>query len=140
MGVEGFQGALPTLAVPQVVHAAPTSAPMRGGRKVKGGGKSRTNKDHRSLKRTIHKGRWDDICADELRVEHIGAVLMSKTEVDPDKPGLGQFYCVPCSRYYISQKALDDHNSTSKHRRRLKMLTTEKPYSHEEANAAAGRG
>jgi len=107
---------------------------------VKGGGKSRTNKDHRSLKRTIHKGRWDDICADELREERISAVLAIKTEVDPDKPGLGQFYCVACSRYCISDKALQAHNATPKHRRRLKMLRTERPYSHKEANAAAGRG
>mmetsp|Transcript_13179 Transcript_13179/g.28048 ORF Transcript_13179/g.28048 Transcript_13179/m.28048 type:complete len:131 (+) Transcript_13179:295-687(+) len=113
---------------------------MRGGRKVSGGGKASTNKDHRTLKRTIYKGRWDDICAEQLLPENVEAVLAKQTAVDPDKPGLGQFYCIACSRYYISAKALQEHSATTKHRRRLKMLTTEKPYSHKEANAAAGRG
>ena len=37
-------------------------------------------------------------------------------------------------------KALRDHEATKKHKRRLKTLTTETPYSHAEANAGAGRG
>ena len=67
-------------------------------------------------------------------------VIAEKTQLDADKPGLGQFYCVACTRYCISQRALDDHQSTSKHKRRLKMLLTETPYSHAEATAAAGKG
>ena len=117
------------------------------GRKVKGGGKTRTNRDHRmACKRGIVKGRWDDIVAAELNPEAtIGGraqavVVKEKTALDPDKPGLGQFYCVACCRYLISQHALDDHCRQSKHKRRLKMLLTETPYSHAEANAGAGRG
>jgi bud site selection protein 20 len=67
-------------------------------------------------------------------------VLAEKTQLDPDKPGLGQYYCVACARYCINQQALDDHSATAKHRRRMRMLTTEPAYSHQEANAAAGRG
>ena len=118
------------------------------GRKVSGGGKSRTNKDHRmASRRGIVKGRWDDIVASQLRpeVETINgrtqaAVVKEKTDLDPDKPGLGQFYCIACARYCINQKALDDHRKCSKHKRREKMLLTETPYSHAEANAGAGRG
>ena len=66
--------------------------------------------------------------------------LGEKTEVDPDKPGLGQFYCVACARYMINQAAFDDHTRQTKHKRRLKMLKTTKPYSHAEASAGAGRG
>ena len=117
------------------------------GRKVKGGGKARTNKDHRmDSRRGVVKGRWDDIVAHELRPDATiegrpqPEVIREKTALDPDKPGLGQFYCVSCCRYLITQRALDDHNRTSKHKRRLKMLLTETPYSHAEANAAAGRG
>ena len=114
----------------------------RGGRKVGGGGKSRTNKDHRGLglKKRIDKNRWDDICAEELSPLRVGAMHSAETQLDTDKPGLGQFYCVSCARYYISAAALAEHSATKKHRRRLKMLTTEKPYSHAEANIAAGRG
>ena len=60
-------------------------------------------------------------------------VIKEKTALDPDRPGLGQFYCIACCRYCISQRALDDHERTSKHKRRLKMLLTETPYSHAEA-------
>ena len=117
------------------------------GRKVKGGGKSRTNRDHRRVsQRGIVKGRWDDICAAELQPGAIiqgrpqADVVAEKTVLDPDKPGLGQYYCVACARYCISAKALEDHQRSVKHKRRLKMLLTEKPYSHAEAAAAAGKG
>lgn len=111
------------------------------GRKVKGGGKSRVNKDHRmAAPRRIHKYRYDDICAAELRDGNYEAVLAKKTVPDIDKPGAGQFYCVSCARYYVNEAALTAHNTSAKHRRRLKELTTKTPYSHEEANAAAGRG
>ena len=74
-----------------------TGAP---GRKAHGGGKGRKNKDHRlhCLQRTIHKNRWDDICATELKVENYDKVVAEKTKLDPDLPGLGQYYCVACRR------------------------------------------
>ena len=72
-----------------------TGAP---GRKAHGGGKGRKNKDHRlhCLQRTIHKNRWDDICATELKEENYERVVAEKTKLDPDLPGLGQYYCVAC--------------------------------------------
>merc|ERR1711918_178886 len=79
-------------------------------------------------RRGIVKGRWDDIVAAELRTDAVingrpqTEVIKEKKALDPDKPGLGQFYCVSCCRYCISQRALDDHERTSKHKRRLKML------------------
>merc|ERR1712195_121851 len=68
------------------------------GRKAHGGGKGRKNKDHRlhCLQRTIHKHRWDDICATELKEENYERVVADKTKLDPDLPGLGQYYCVAC--------------------------------------------
>jgi hypothetical protein len=94
--------------------------------------------------------RWDDIVQAELgnNLKEDGTingrpsadVVKEKTALDPDKPGLGQYYCVACCRYCISAKALEDHQSQKKHKRRLKTLLTEKPYSHAEANAAAGKG
>lgn len=69
------------------------------GRKVKGGGKSRTNKDHRGLglKHRVNKGRWDDVCARELIPSVVHKVLAEKTKPDPDLPGLGQHYCIACA-------------------------------------------
>jgi hypothetical protein len=68
------------------------------------------------------------------------AVVKEKLMLDPDKPGLAQFYCVSCCRYMINQKAFDAHCKEKKHKRRLKMLLTTTPYGHAEANAGAGRG
>ena len=117
------------------------------GRKVKGGHKNRTNRDHRRVsQRGIVKGRWDDIVAAELQPGTMiqgrpqEDVVAEKKALDPDKPGLGQHFCVACARYCISAAALEQHERSAKHRRRLKMLLTETPYSHAEANAAAGRG
>ena len=134
------------------------------GRKAHGGGKGRKNKDHRlhCLQRTIHKHRWDDICATELKEENYERVVADKTKLDPDLPGLGQHYCVACrsalypalcacasttnthvrsarSRYYVNEKALEEHLGTAKHKRRENKLKKEKIYDAAEANAAAGR-
>lgn len=105
---------------------------------------------HTLSSRLLSYRRWDDIIQAELgnNLKEDGTiqgrpaadVVKEKTALDPDKPGLGQYYCVACARYCISAKALADHQSQKKHKRRLKTLLTEKPYSHAEANAAAGRG
>ena len=108
------------------------------------------NLTHTLSSRLLSYRRWDDIIQAELgnNLKEDGTiqgrpaadVVKDKTALDPDKPGLGQYYCVACARYCISAKALADHQSQKKHKRRLKTLLTEKPYSHAEANAAAGRG
>merc|ERR1711865_507127 len=125
---------------------SPTRASSMGtgapGRKAHGGGKGRKNKDHRlhCLQRTIHKNRWDDICATDLKVENYDNVVAEKTKLDPDLPGLGQYYCVACRRVFVNEKALGEHLGTSKHKRRENKLKKEKIYDAAEANAAAGRG
>lgn len=57
----------------------------------------------------------------------------------PNCPGGGEFPCVHCSRHFISRPALEVHLKTKVHKRRLKELK-DKPYSQEEADAAAGLG
>lgn len=59
--------------------------------------------------------------------------------VDLDKPGFAQFYCVHCAKYFIDDTAMQAHFRTKVHKRRLKALETE-PYSIEESERAAGRG
>ncbi|XP_044735071.1 zinc finger protein 593 homolog [Chrysoperla carnea] len=60
-------------------------------------------------------------------------------EVDLDKPGAAQFYCVHCAKYFINNRALEDHFRTKVHKRRLKALELE-PYSIEDSERAAGLG
>jgi len=43
------------------------------------------------------------------------------------------------SRYFTTDKVLDDHVKSKVHKKRVK-LAAEKPYSQAEANAAAGMG
>jgi bud site selection protein 20 len=56
---------------------------------------------------------------------------------DETLPGMGQYYCMACARYFINRSVLSDHCKTTAHKRQLK-LTLEKPYSIREAEAAAG--
>eukprot|EP00128_Syssomonas_multiformis_P017962 Colp12_sorted_trinity150504_noHs@13138 len=60
--------------------------------------------------------------------------------VDPELPGLGQHYCISCAKYFIDRAALDTHNESRPHKRRLKTLASEGAYSQAEADAAAGMG
>ncbi|KAJ8953072.1 hypothetical protein NQ318_013414 [Aromia moschata] len=60
-------------------------------------------------------------------------------DVDLDKPGGAQFYCLHCARYFINNTALQDHFKTKVHKRRLKALELE-PYTIEESERAAGFG
>ena len=59
-------------------------------------------------------------------------------EVDFDKAGLGQFYCVHCAKDFINPRAFQDHVKGKPHKRRLHALKTD-PYTAEEANRAAGK-
>lgn len=38
--------------------------------------------------------------------------------IDEDLPGLGQFYCIPCSRYFKDNPTLQEHMQSSKHKRK----------------------
>ncbi|CAH4033848.1 unnamed protein product [Pieris brassicae] len=60
-------------------------------------------------------------------------------DVDLDLPGAAQHYCLHCARYFIDDKALQEHFKTKVHKRRLKALELE-PYSIEESERAAGLG
>ena len=64
-------------------------------------------------------------------------VKLLNQEMDEYKPGLGQFYCVVCARYFISYKALEAHLKTKEHKKRVKTCS-EIPYSQAEADMAAG--
>lgn len=76
----------------------------------------------------IHEDLADPLKAEALRTDQ---------PVDFDLPGMGQYYCVECARYFIDGSVLIKHAKTKLHKNRLKELK-EKPYSQAEAEAAAG--
>ncbi len=58
--------------------------------------------------------------------------------VSEDLPGLGQFYCITCARHFITDQAKQVHLKTKEHKKRFKVIRTEKVYTHEEAERAGG--
>lgn len=61
-------------------------------------------------------------------------------ELDDDLPAMGQHYCVPCGRYFISSEALDTHMRTKAHKKRCKELAGPAPHSQADADWAGGMG
>ncbi|KAI8084559.1 uncharacterized protein BX664DRAFT_337259 [Halteromyces radiatus] len=87
--------------------------------------------------RTRNYTRDLDQIHDDIKPEN--AIKLKNQEIDTDKPGLGQHYCVECARHFINQDALDIHYRGKTHKRRVKKLQ-EEPYTQAEADAAAGLG
>ncbi|KEG04714.1 zinc finger protein, putative [Plasmodium vinckei vinckei] len=56
---------------------------------------------------------------------------------DVDKKGCGQFKCYACDIYFINDDAMKQHEKTKKHRRRVKLMTKETPYTYKDALRAA---
>lgn len=73
---------------------------------------------------------------DDLKTK--GDELLNQ-EVDLEKPGFAQFYCIHCAKYFIDDHSMQSHFRTKVHKRRMKALELE-PYSLEEAERAAGQG
>ncbi|KAF2096913.1 hypothetical protein NA57DRAFT_25224, partial [Rhizodiscina lignyota] len=59
------------------------------------------------------------------------------TKATEDLPGLGEWYCVECAKWYESEANFEAHKKGKGHKRRLKQLK-EEPYSQKEADAAIG--
>lgn len=64
---------------------------------------------------------------------------MINQNVDLDKPGFAQFYCIHCAKYFVDDHSIQAHYKTKVHKRRMKALELE-PYSIEESERAAGHG
>lgn len=85
------------------------------------------------------KRRTKDLDEIDQDIQPENAEKLLNQEIDFDKPGSAQHYCLHCARYFINEKALQDHFTTKVHKRRLKALESE-PYTIEESERAAGFG
>eukprot|EP00743_Colponemidia_sp_Colp-15_P008411 GILK01009139.1.p1 GENE.GILK01009139.1~~GILK01009139.1.p1 ORF type:complete len:114 (+),score=18.74 GILK01009139.1:43-384(+) len=92
----------------------------------------------------LQKARWtskrtkdQDQIHEDLKPENAEKIKHQKR--DDGLPGLGQFYCIHCARYFINQEHLDKHIASKLHRRRAKQAEAE-PYTQRDAEAAAGMG
>ncbi|KAK9235430.1 hypothetical protein V1525DRAFT_410003 [Lipomyces kononenkoae] len=64
---------------------------------------------------------------------------LSNQPLDESKPGLGQYYCIECAKYFETDFAKTVHRRGKNHKRRVRLLK-EQPYSSAEADAASGLG
>ncbi|KAM0348280.1 hypothetical protein ACHAPU_004248 [Fusarium lateritium] len=91
-------------------------------------------------KRTITKTRRktrdvDQIKADLLSPKHLKQ--FKDLKAIEDLPGLGQHYCIECSKWFDTDASLVLHQKGKPHKRRVKQIA-EGPYTQEEAEAAVG--
>eukprot|EP00931_Biecheleriopsis_adriatica_P079089 TRINITY_DN52504_c0_g1_i1.p1 TRINITY_DN52504_c0_g1~~TRINITY_DN52504_c0_g1_i1.p1 ORF type:complete len:114 (-),score=19.91 TRINITY_DN52504_c0_g1_i1:100-441(-) len=56
---------------------------------------------------------------------------------DEDLPGMGQFYCIACNRFFTSPDVLATHEKSKLHKRRLQKAS-DVPHSQRDAELAAG--
>ena len=71
-----------------------------------------------NAKKTKKRTRDIDQIYEEIKPEKVDQTKSDMTKWDEDKPGLGQFYCIACARYFISPKAMEDHAKTKPHKKR----------------------
>lgn len=84
----------------------------------------------------INVRNWNLQIDDDLKTK--SAELLNQN-VDLDKPGFAQFYCLHCAKYFIDDHSMQAHFKTKVHKRRMKALELE-PYTIEESERAAGQG
>ncbi|KAK7529795.1 uncharacterized protein J3D65DRAFT_561903 [Phyllosticta citribraziliensis] len=84
-----------------------------------------------------HTRDLDQVHADLRSERHLQRY--QETKAKEDLPGLGQFYCKECAKWFESDANLVAHQRAKPHKRRLRQLK-EEPYTQKEAEAAAGLG
>ncbi|CAN4117114.1 unnamed protein product [Withania somnifera] len=92
---------------------------------------------HKQFRRTKFLVKGDDAVYDELKMPE---EQRKELLVDEDLPGMGQYYCIHCDRYFANVGVRDEHFKTKKHRKRVKMMMGPKPHTQLDAELAAGMG
>lgn len=76
----------------------------------------------------------------EQHCHNTNGILYSRVELDEELPAHGKHFCLPCSRYFISEAALKTHEATKPHKRRIKQLSGDRPHNQADADWAGGMG
>eukprot|EP01115_Flamella_aegyptia_P004557 TRINITY_DN19659_c1_g1_i1.p1 TRINITY_DN19659_c1_g1~~TRINITY_DN19659_c1_g1_i1.p1 ORF type:complete len:130 (+),score=36.66 TRINITY_DN19659_c1_g1_i1:50-439(+) len=80
----------------------------------------KNNKGFKKSHRTKRRTKDIDQIVQDLTPENKKKLM--NQEVDIDKPGFGQHYCIECSKYFISEDAKQKHIKSKVHKKRLKQL------------------
>ncbi|KAF2121935.1 hypothetical protein BDV96DRAFT_483120 [Lophiotrema nucula] len=77
----------------------------------------------------------DQVHADLRSERHLAQ--FKDTKAIEDLPGLGEYYCKECAKWFESETNFGAHQKGKPHKRRVRQLR-EEPYSQKEAEAAVG--
>ncbi|XP_058082137.1 uncharacterized protein LOC131230300 [Magnolia sinica] len=94
---------------------------------------------HKSARREKFLVKGDDMVYSELRKVGDGETNPPRP-LDEDLPGMGQFYCLHCDRYFANVSIRDEHFRTKRHKKRLKLMEGPAPHTQLDADLAAGMG
>lgn len=76
-------------------------------------------------RKTKHYSRDIDQVINDLEPQNF--LKLTNQPINEDKPGLGQYYCVWCSQYFVNQHTLNVHQRSKEHKKRVKASKQE-PY------------
>ncbi|RAL09667.1 putative C2H2 finger domain protein [Aspergillus homomorphus CBS 101889] len=91
----------------------------------------------RKIKTKRRTRDYDQVRADIQTPKHLTQYKATKDA--EDLPGLGEHYCVECSKWFESEFNLVGHKKGKNHKRRLRILR-EEAHSQKAAEAAVGLG
>ena len=94
------------------------------------------HKEYVKTRRTRNYQKDLDQIVNDLEPTNFTKLTKSQA-IDEDKPGLGQFYCVWCAKYYINDNALKTHQVSKEHKKRVKVCK-EEPYTIKDSLKYAG--
>ncbi|KAF4403396.1 hypothetical protein G4B88_008042 [Cannabis sativa] len=97
---------------------------------------------HRSVKkrRYSHKThRRDKFLINDILFHFLDQGI-KPLPVDEDLPGMGQYYCIHCDRYFANVSVRDEHFKTKRHRKRMKLMMGPAPHTQLDADLASGMG
>ncbi|XP_020276231.1 zinc finger C2H2 protein ECU02_0310 [Asparagus officinalis] len=94
---------------------------------------------HKTARRSKFMLKGDDAVYDEL-VKLAEESKSKPLPLDEDLPGMGQFYCLHCDRYFASEAVMVEHNGSKRHRKRVKLMMGPAPHTQLDAELAAGMG
>ncbi|CDR40831.1 CYFA0S05e04984g1_1 [Cyberlindnera fabianii] len=90
-----------------------------------------------SVKRYKTKRRTRDLDLIYNDLASKESILKLKDQpLDETKPGMGQFYCIHCAKYFENDQSIQSHYKSKIHKRRVKEL--KRPYTPLESEAASG--
>ncbi|KAK4583159.1 hypothetical protein RGQ29_026090 [Quercus rubra] len=92
---------------------------------------------HKTHRRDKFLVKGDDMVYDQLKKPD---EEKKPLPVDEDLPGMGQYYCLHCDRYFANVAVRDEHFKTKRHKKRVKQMMGPAPHTQLDADIASGMG